>query len=382
MANLETKNLLVAVKAFARANALPLDKDEVWESLSEAQVYASSPVAYAGQTIKVLMNGKYKPFILQPSAAGGTGLQLEESGGSGGSSIAYVQIVDELPIVGQIQGVIYIQNLDNKGYIWTGEAYKAIFSDVSMEVSQLKTDLGTKADLSGATFTGEVLLHADPTQDMEAATKHYVDSLISNLVSAAPGVVDSANPLPNNYQAGQTWRVVEAGVYAGQKCEVGDLIICTLDYSGEFKDSDFIVVQTNLEGAVTGPESSIDATLVVFDGTTGRQLGGSSVTITSVEEAVAMKHEHGNLEILETFTKTQEEIEETIKTSAENALTEAKEYVENRVGIPEGTTVKQYVDTAIGSGGTDASEAIAIAKAEAIAESKKYTDDVLLIYEF
>ena len=38
MANLETKNLLVAVKAFARANALPLDKDEVWESLSEAQV--------------------------------------------------------------------------------------------------------------------------------------------------------------------------------------------------------------------------------------------------------------------------------------------------------------------------------------------------------
>ena len=240
-----------------------------------------------------------------------------------------------------------------------------------MEVSQLKTDLGTKANLSGATFTGEVLLHADPTQDMEAATKRYVDSLISNLVSAAPGVVDSVNPLPNNYQAGQTWRVAEAGVYAGQKCEVGDLIICTLDYSGEFKDSDFIIVQTNIEGAVTGPESSIDATLVVFDGTTGRQLGGSSVTITSVEEAVAMKHEHGNLKILETFTKTQEEIEEAIETSAENALTEAKEYVESRVDIPEGTTVKQYVDTAIGSGGTDASEAIAIAKAEAIAESKK-----------
>ena len=313
MANLETKNLLVAVKAFARANALPLDKDEVWESLSEAQAYAASPTAYAGQTIKVLMNGKYQPFILQPSATGGTGLQLEETGGSGGgSSVAYVQIVDTLPEIGQIQGVIYIQNSDNKGYIWTGEEYKAIFSDVSMEVSQLKADLETKASLSGATFTGEVILHADPTQDMGAATKHYVDNLISNLVSAAPGVVDSANPLPSSYQAGQTWRVAEAGVYAGQDCEVGDLIICTLDSSGEFKDSDFIVVQSNIDGAVTGPEEAIDATLVIFDGITGKKLGGSNVTIASVEEAIAMKHEHSNLEILESFTKTQEQIEKAI----------------------------------------------------------------------
>ena len=56
MANIESKNLLVAVKAYARANPLPLDKDEVWESLSAAQTYLQSPSAYAGQTIKVLMD--------------------------------------------------------------------------------------------------------------------------------------------------------------------------------------------------------------------------------------------------------------------------------------------------------------------------------------
>lgn len=310
MANIESKNLLVAVKAFARANAFPLDKDEVWESLSEAQAYAASPLAYAGQTIKVLINGKYQPYILQPATSGGNDLVLEESGGGGASSA--IQIVDTLPTEGQVQGVIYLQTSDNAGYIWTGDAYKLIFKDVSVDISKLQEDVAKKADLDGAIFTGEVLLHADPTQSMGAVTKQYVDRLFENLTSVAPGVVDSQNPLPEGYSAGQTWRVAEAGLYAGQYCEIGDLILCVRDYAGQINESDFIVVQANIDGAVVGPESSTDAALVIFDGTTGKKLASSTVTIASVEEAAAMRHVHSNFEVLESFTKTEQELEKTI----------------------------------------------------------------------
>ena len=50
--------------------------------------------------------------------------------------------------------------------------------------------------------------------------------------------------------------------------------------------------------------------------------------------------------------------------------------------IPVGTTVKSYVDTAVGSGGTASADAIAKAKAEAIKTSNAYTDNALTIIEF
>ena len=57
------------------------------------------------------------------------------------------------------------------------------------------------------------------------------------------------------------------------------------------------------------------------------------------------------------------------------AATAASEALEARVGsIPSDTTIKSYVDTAVGSGGTSSAEAIASAKQEAIDTSKSYTD--------
>lgn len=79
---IESKNLLVWVKAMSRGQALPLDASEIYTSMTEAEAYASSPIAYAGQTIKVLQDdGKYHEYILQP---GSSGYVLEEVvGGSG-----------------------------------------------------------------------------------------------------------------------------------------------------------------------------------------------------------------------------------------------------------------------------------------------------------
>ena len=74
------------------------------------------------------------------------------------------------------------------------------------------------------------------------------------------------------------------------------------------------------------------------------------------------------------------EADEKIATAKEETLSEAataaSEALEARVGsIPADTTIKSYIDTAVGSGGTASAEAIAAAKQEAINTSKTYTDE-------
>lgn len=97
------------------------------------------------------------------------------------------------------------------------------------------------------------------------------------------GVVNSTSTLPPyNYKAGWLYSVQEAGTYAGNVCEVGDLIICIKDYaSGSASNADWAVLQANLDGAVTGPSASVAAHVVVFDGTSGKRIKDSGFTIAA-----------------------------------------------------------------------------------------------------
>ena len=62
------------------------------------------------------------------------------------------------------------------------------------DITNLTTDLAAKAALSGATFTGAVVLHADPATALGAATKQYVDSIAEGLhVHASVVAATSAN---------------------------------------------------------------------------------------------------------------------------------------------------------------------------------------------
>lgn len=452
---IESKNLLVWVKAMSRGQALPLDASEIHGTLAEAQEYAKSPIAYAGQTIKALQeDGKYHEYILQPSEAG---YVLEEAGAVSPSDLKQYVVVDtKLPEEGQEQGVIYIETTTNTGSIWDGAKWVKVFKDVDAEIKAIQSDITEvqaslleKAPLANPAFTGAV------TVDGEAvAVKSYVDGLIAGLGEGitVPGVVDSSHPLPEDYKAGQTFRVAEAGTYAGQKCEVGDLIMVITDHAeGSASDADFLVIQSNIDGAITSTaETTTVGEIVVFDSVTGKVIKGSSVNISSLNDAIAKAHEHANKTQLDSYDKTQAElleaakggaqglvdaakgelqakidgkadkattlagygiedaytttvIDEKLKTITENLNTkvtaaevdnkineakpvilgEAKTQMNARIGdIPEETTVKQYVDTAIGSGGTSSAEAIAQAKQEAIDTSKAYTNSMMTIVEF
>lgn len=65
MANIESKNKLVAVKAFARANPYPIDVSAVYDTLEAATNYASTdPTAYDLQVVGVNNGGKPECYIV------------------------------------------------------------------------------------------------------------------------------------------------------------------------------------------------------------------------------------------------------------------------------------------------------------------------------
>ena len=437
MANYESNQGVTQLKVLFRANPLPVDSTEIWESLSEAQTYSQAANAYAGQTIKAkLEDGKYHQYILQPSDGG---YQLEEVGANPSTLKQYV-IVGTRPGSGQEQGIIYIDN--NVGYIWNGSDWVKVFEDVSTDVSDLEgrvgtleTDIDLKAPLANPTFTGTVTVEGNVV-----ATQQWVNTLVGQLNNGVPGIVDGTdNPLPaTGYKAGQMWRVAEEGTYAGVECEIGDLIICLKDYAeGTAGNTDFMVVQANIDGAVTGADSSTDGHIVVFNGSTGKVIKDSNVTIASLNDAIAKAHEHSNKTQLDTFTMNQTEllseahddaasqiatakseleasialkansadvytktdiddklstittnlntkvdsatVDSKIESATPGILEDAAEAFNTKIGdLGESQTVVEYVTKVVGSGGTDVAEQID----EALSQAKAYTDQSLTIIEF
>ena len=95
------------------------------------------------------------------------------------------------------------------------------------------------------------------------------------------GAVTSSTALPTSgYKAGWQYVVGEAGAYAGNTCEVGDYIVCIKDYaSGSASNSDWVVLQANLDGAVIGPSTAVTAHVATFSDTSGKHLKDSGFTI-------------------------------------------------------------------------------------------------------
>lgn len=68
----------------------------------------------------------------------------------------------------------------------------------------------------------------------------------------------------------------------GKAIEIGDMVIACGDMA-TYDATKFSVIQANVDGAVIGPASSTDETIVVFDGTTGKVVKASTVTKTQLE---------------------------------------------------------------------------------------------------
>jgi hypothetical protein len=154
---------------------------------------------------------------------------------------------------------------------------------MALDITEIKirdkvTIAGTEITSVETTLTGgnSALPRAD-------AVKAYVDSLLNaNDAMQFKGTIGTGGTvtaLPTTYSAGWTFRVITAATYAGVVTEVGDLIIAVIDRAGTGNaNSDWTVVQTNIDGAVVGPASAISANIARFNGTSGKLIQDSGIS--------------------------------------------------------------------------------------------------------
>lgn len=129
----------------------------------------------------------------------------------------------------------------------------------------------------------------DPVDNLELATKQYVDKILSaNDAMLFKGILDDTHKLPDTHETGWTYRVNKAGTYAGKACEIGDLVICTTDGLSA-NDAHWTVAQTNIDGAVIGPASSTNDNIVIFNGNTGKLIKDSGKKLSDLS---TIDHNH------------------------------------------------------------------------------------------
>ena len=126
------------------------------------------------------------------------------------------------------------------------------------------TDGGT-VDISGLPSEGTITAIQAKLAGINDTVKGYVDSQVEGLAQALvfKGSVSQGSDLPENPKIGDTYVISAIGEYAGETCEVGDTIICTVAKSGETA-AQWLVVQKNIDGTLTrGDDKSWDGKLLV-----------------------------------------------------------------------------------------------------------------------
>jgi len=151
--------------------------------------------------------------------------------------------------------------------------------------SEVDAALSTKAPLASPAFTGTPTAPTatDGTNNTQIATTQFVHNAFkANDAMVFKGTIGSSGAtvtsLPATHYKGWTYKVITAGTYAGQTCEIGDMIICVTDGTSA-TDSHWTVVQSNVDGAVTGPASATDTHVATFNGTSGKVIQDSGYTI-------------------------------------------------------------------------------------------------------
>ena len=138
----------------------------------------------------------------------------------------------------------------------------------SVELSKsLKGMTLTNTTLSGITTTPT----PNGNQGNEVTNVTYVDTKIESAVGGLSKALVfigevSGGITPSNAKVGYVYVVTDNGTYAGQKCEPGDTLICKKN--GIQTSDGWIVVEKNIDGAVTASSELTNGAIVVGSGGT------------------------------------------------------------------------------------------------------------------
>lgn len=151
-------------------------------------------------------------------------------------------------------GTLYF--ITDRGLIFRGDSLVTQKIDVSTNVDSSNNTYLIITDNEGwenvntyEVYDRQAILNILQTYMTAADAMHF-----KGILGTGTGQVS----LPTyGYKAGDVYKVGEAGTYAGQYCEVGDMVIAIKDgpASGSVVTaSDWTVVQENIDGAVTVPQ--------------------------------------------------------------------------------------------------------------------------------
>ena len=211
------------------------------------------------------------------------------------------------------KGVVQLSDATDSDSSVTSATSKAV-ADAMIQADKGVTDAATAKNIadqakeaaegampkSGGTFTGPVTLSADPTANLGAATKQYVDNQITQKIAASDAMVykgtvgtgGTVATLPtSNVTIGDTYKVYVAGSYAGQASKAGDLFIALK--SGTVGDSDwsYIPSANETDTFLRYSDTTADLTTTARSGTI--TLGEAS--IKQIDESITAKSNSMNL---------------------------------------------------------------------------------------
>lgn len=201
-----------------------------------------------------------------------------------------------------------------------GEKGDVVLNDVKYTAQDLTNDqkIQARANIGAGTsdFSGSYNdLTNKPTVDTEmldnstnAVQNKVIKAYVDGIIAASQGIVykgtiSKAADIPTAYKVGWLYMIAVAGTYVGQTCEVGDLMIAVKDAeAGKGQNSDWDVVQTNIDGAIT----NITGTTPIIVSGTGMSrtvaLDASGVTAAAYGETSAQTPAFGATFKVPSFT--------------------------------------------------------------------------------
>ena len=171
----------------------------------------------------------------------------------------------------------------------------------------IKSALDLKAPLASPALTGTPTAPTPATgnDSTQIATTAFVNAEIESKMAAADamrymgtvagGSTGAYGALTPAASKGDTYKVSTAGKIDGIVVEVGDMLICNTDNTTAATESDYAsiagkwdFIQTNIDGAVTGPASSTAAKVAGFADTTGKKI--RELTAAEIKAAAGLSN--------------------------------------------------------------------------------------------
>lgn len=357
-------------------NGKAANTDYVGATASAAGTHGLVPAAAASDTSAFLMSdGLWYTLSLRNDAGGETvySLVLNKKTGDGSSV--------------KVAGHAFSMADTNNAGMMSANMYKklagiATGAEVNVQSDWSATSgdafIKNKPTLGAAAAKGVDTSVTEGTTSANLPTSAAVVNYVSSVVGAADamrfkgtiGTGGTVTALPASHQQGDTYRVITAGTYAGQSCEIGDLIIA-MGTSGTTA-SDWTVAQTNIDGAITSISSGTGISVTGSGASRTVALASGVATAGSVGDTTNQTPAFGGTfkaisQTIDTYGRTTATAEHTVKIpSLPTASTSAAGIVQLNNTVTSTSTAQAATANAVKTAYDKGAEALAAAEANAI----------------